>query len=918
MPITSNEEKQLRELLNALNKANRRDNTFTRDDTRYSGEHPNDVNDIIKNKMSKWWKDWEKNTLDKAALKRIGDTQVAFIKHIEKLTRDLEDAGKTISKTVMESFGHVLKRKSKAAQDAALAALEEYSGKIKDLNDLMEQSKTKHTKELGEAIRESIKEVNETAERTRNLGIAVEDVTAEYDKSAKHYKVTNMHLEEYNRQLQQTTKQIVEQNKNFVDDLKKSHSEQIAANAAYTKAILTSAANLAGGFASVAESRLANVLDDTQFMNALRTGLSPQEINQWNNTNRNALSLMGESAEDFAIEMQNGMHQFGLFGKAAMEQISALNRIGFNSGIVSNIGSNTAMQETIGRIQALQGVSQGEATQLLEEIANSSSYQAAIIGKDQDERLRLLNQQAFNIARISRSTGFTAEHTQKLLDQQQQEKYKSVIDQYKTILLGKQFFERLELATGVDLSNEEISALVAKQAKVATPEEILLAQQAEERLGPAANQFYTRSGRELLGGNTRTLGQRAVLEQFANQIGYNIEELGTLGTAASNREETMQATTKPEDFYNQELENSKQSLNWLEKIWGELAREYGPGISQNPVGSAVGSAGGAAWEVFKNYLMIRGAVGGGNLLSKGWQAARGVSGGLMNAGRSAVPLMRNAPAFAAHWGGEALSAGRAAMPTLGRGLTGIARRLPAISMGIDMYSGGQEGLARAAGFDSSSDIDSLGKYAQMLAVGTGMYSGSALTLGSASARDINFGARHATDGFYGATNEDTLRAYLAEVKPEERGWASNMSIGNTASFLGAERLANSFGIGDDYRATMNKLTEMGIGAGMGAQADALAARDAMVSGKQIDNNGNIVPEKPDDFISYLSRIADGIEDTFDLNKEEQEARIEKETRAEGRARLQQDADRARDSVNRANQGLRANAQNQINKVMNSF
>lgn len=897
MPITSNEEKQLRELLNALNKANRRDNTFTRDDTRYSGEHPNDVNDIIKNKMSKWWKDWEKNTLDKAALKRIGDTQVAFIKHIEKLTRDLEDAGKTISKTVMESFGHVLKRKSKAAQDAALAALEEYSGKIKDLNDLMEQSKTKHTKELGEAIRESIKEVNETAERTRNLGIAVEDVTAEYDKSAKHYKVTNMHLEEYNRQLQETTTQIVKENKDFVKELKKSHEDQIAANAAYTKAILTSAANLAGSFASVAESRLANVLDDTQFMNALRTGLSPQEINQWNNTNRNALSLMGESAEDFAIEMQNGMHQFGLFGKAAMEQISTLNRIGFNSGIVSSISSNTAMQETIGRIQALQGVSQSDATRILEDIANSTSYQAAIVGKDQAERLDILNQQAFNLARISRSTGFTAEYTQKLWEEQQSAKYKSVIDSIKGSVLAGPILQQIEQATGVAATDDEAAALRLKLSNAPLNEQETQAlEEYMRRAGPGVSNFFTQSRRGIGSGDFSSVGRSAVLENLSSAGGMNLQELGMEGTAAANRELTMAAATRAADFYDKELENSKQSLSWLEKIWGELAREYGPGVAANPAGSLLGSLGSGALNLAQGYLTYRGLTGGSNLLAKGWQGLRGMGGSLLNMGRSGIAATRSGLASATATGGRALSAGRAFLPRAAAGVGVLAREAPGIGMAIDMGLGGQEGLARAGGLSSANDVNGPLDLLKMFGVGTGMYSASALTLGSVGSREWNFGATHALDSLNGISKEDTLRAYLQEVRADERGWASNIDLSHVPGL---------------------SLLPTNMTMGIGAQADALAARDAMARGRQLDENGNVISQS-NESTNQLLRIADTIEEFFGLGKEEQEARKERESREEGRSILQQRAEEARNSVTRTNQGLRATAQAHIRQIENSF
>lgn len=898
MPITSNEEKQLRELINALNKANRRENTFTKDETRYSseGDHPSDVSGIIK----KYWKKWEEKTIDKAVIQKMKRAETDFIKHIESLTRELEDAGETISKTVMESFGHVLKRKSKKAQEAALTSLQDYTEKVGKLNDLIQQSKTKHTKELGEAIRESIKEVNETAEKTRDLGIAVEDVTAEYDKAAKHYKVTNLQLEEYNKQLQTTTSRITNENKNFVSNLKKHHSEELTARAAMTKAMINAGiqiAGVAGNFASIAESRLSNVLDDTRFVEALRTGLSPQEINEWNNLNRNSLRLMGDSADGFSIEMQNTLHQFGLFGKAAMEQITTLNRIGFNSGIVSGQSSNTSMQETIGRIQALQGVSQSEATRILEDIANSTSFQASIVGKDQDERLRLLNQQAFNLARISRNTGFTSEYTQKLWEEQQSAKYKSVIDSVKASVMTGPLLDQIEAATGVQATDEQRNAMRLKlSGAVLNEQETEAYLQYRRNAGPAVDRFFTDSRRAIGTGDFSSVGRSAVLEQFSGAAGENLQELGQSGLAAANRELTMAAATQDQKFYDEQLRLSRESLHVLEEMWGEAAREYGPGISQNPAGSLLGSIGSGAWNMAQGYLAYRGLTGGSNLLARGWQGLRGAGGSLLNMGRTGIASARTGIASATAAGGRALSAGRAALPGIARAAPALARNAPGIGMAVDMGTGGQDGLARAAGLNSSSDVNSMGQFLQMLGVGTGMYSASALTLGSSSAREINFASSHALDMLSGMDKDDALRAYLQEVRPEERGWASNIDLSHIPGL---------------------SLLPTNMTMGIGAQADALAARDAMATGQQLDANGNLVAQA-DENNSFLRRIVETIEEGLGISKEEQEARKEKESRDEGRSLLQQRAEESRNNVTRANQGLRATAQAHIRSVETSF
>ena len=683
------------------------------------------ISALVPKDIKDFWNKMKKDYMDSRVAERMKDSHEQFIKGIEKISTDLSKDGMKLSGSIADAYKEIVSsnKGNKKLHGVVAESLHSYSAKVAKMDSLISESSVKRRKGMADDFRKLNKEITELAAKLGKAGIAVKSITASRNPGKTSYSADDksVNVSDYSKGVSAASKGILNIHQNFEKDLESSFESEIAGRAAVVAALFKFAFDIGGKFADVAQSRLQNVLNDTDFTTALRTGLSPDEMNAWNNANRNTLRLLGKNADTFAIDSQNAMHSFGLVGKAAQDATTQLNKISFEAGIGPSVANNTALQDIASKLQALQGISQSDAVQQLAETSKSMNYYLAAAGKTAPEQLKILNNQAFELTRIARSSGYSAQYMQGLYEEAKNKRFGSVIDQIKTAVTIPAYLDQLESLTGDKLSGSERSAFASVATGAVSTEDtsnpiVQTFLKAQTRLGPEISGALLSSAKNLATGNfgAANIGPRAIIDALNPSGAASVKELAEQGSKSSVMSATMGAATQDAAFYADQLQVSKDSLNKIEEFRMNF-NEYVGGIGANPLGSAVSGIASTVGNLGLGALALRGTgllpkLGG---LASGGRTALGLGAeglGLASAGGLATTGV-GALAGAGAYGATALTGGVAAAGIGGYALgTIISDKLIAgTSLGDDIGNAMAHTLAFFGNDEAQAAIDMTNK-----------------------------------------------------------------------------------------------------------------------------------------------------------------------------------------------------------------
>lgn len=686
MAFTPKEEKSLLDMANAFRDMNTKSKSgdfasYSARPSRKNGASTpssteNSVEGIVSNKIKEFWNKMKKDYTDSHVAERMKDSHEHFIKGIEKISTDLSKDGMKLSSSIADAYKEIVNsnKGNKRLHGVVADSLHSYSNKVAKLDSLIAESSVKRRKGMADDFKKLNKEITDLAAKLNKAGIAVKSVTASKNPGKMSYSADDksLNVSEYSGGIGAASKKILGIHQDFENDLESSYKSEIVGRAAMVAALFKFAIDIGSKFADVAQSRLQNVLDDTDFTTALRTGLSPDEMNAWNNANRNTLRLLGDNASTFAVDSQKAMHSFGLFGKAAQEATTKLNKTSFEAGIGPSIGNNVSLQDIAAKLQALQGISQPEAMQQLADASTSANYYLAAAGKTDKEQLALLNNQAFELTRIARSSGYSAQYMQGLYEEAKNKRFGSVIDQIKTAVTLPVYLDQLQAITGDKLSKKEREAFTSVGTGAISTSDtsnpiVQTFLQAQKRLGPEVSGAMLDSAKALASGNfgSANIGPRAIMDALGPTGATGLQQIAEQGSKANVMSDTMGAATQTAAFYSTQLQTSKDSLNALEDINGSV-KEILSGIGGNPLGSAFSGIASNIGNIGLGALALRGsglASGAKGLLGMGAEGL-GLSsvGGL---GTTSVGALAGAGGY-----GAGALAGGVGIAAVGGGLFG--------------------------------------------------------------------------------------------------------------------------------------------------------------------------------------------------------------------------------------------------------
>lgn len=554
-----------------------------------SGTFIEDLDKMMAGGFDKTFKRWYDSSREMTRVLKGSALRDAHDYLVDSLD-EISSKSNQLAKSIAESYSDIVKanKGNHQLQQRIHTAMESYTVKLKRLDKMTSGDEKTQDDETKQSIKDLRKEVNDAADELNQLGINASKIKLAWN--GHRFK----QLDASTKEIINTNEKILSANKEYVDDLTKLHARELEARDSMIKSLAAvsfkSVTKAIGETIRVADSRLRNLQSATEWTEAIMNGMSPQQMNEWQNANRLAKSLMGEASDDFYEGTKGVLHEFGYFGNELKQMQTKMASTLINSGIKPSQKAGEEFMNVVGRLQAIEGVSRDEAVQLASDALQSPYYMINALNKSQDERIELMTSQLVESRKISKGIGLS----NRFLQSQEQEgvnnRYQDVISKITKSAMTDAFIAEVENKLGRKLTGEERELVRAERGDALTPDE---AQRYNTGIGKEIRTLFSdaaaQSSKDFRSGDfSKSLGNVA-FEVMATKAGYD-----RAGLAQAQDEATVVQGTRGEAIKNLDdkavVKESRESLSAIEE-YTRIIQETLTGWGANPIGAAVNSIG---------------------------------------------------------------------------------------------------------------------------------------------------------------------------------------------------------------------------------------------------------------------------------------------------------------------------------------
>lgn len=635
-----------------------------------------DLNDTLVDSFGdtmKRWKDAHRDAtrmLKGSALRDVHDF------YVESLT-DMAKKTKGASKRLLESYTAFIENNkgNHTLQQEAIKKLSEYNKRVDELKRTIADGSG--TEEQLTAIRKARNQVNKMVGELAELGIEVQKIQLETNKKTKKQQIK--HAESIDGIIE-ANNLIIEEATSYVGRLKRLHDEELNARAKFVgdliKATATGVVEAVDKTVRLVDSRLRNVQAETEFIEAIASGMSPQQLHEWNNANRRTKALLGDSGESFYEGTKDMLNEFGYFGAELREMQTKLADTLMGAGVKPTEQAAEALMETVAKIQMIENVSRDEALQIAREALQSPYYMMHALGKTDEQQIALMRSQLIESRKASRMLGLSNQYLQDQQQEQVNARYGDIISKITKRANLDAFIGTLESELGRQLTDREKELLAKKTMGGLTPKET---EEFNATIGKTVGEKFaeiSKSSSEALGQANADYGAAAggiALELLGERSGLNRIGMAQAYTEAGVARETIGGGIANIDE-SKVLQKSRDSLSDIEEGIRELQTIL-TGVAANPAGGLMSKIGGFAvdYGIMKgvDYLLGKTRIGKALGLGRGsgggiagtWNAAKGMVGRGWNMMRGLGT--RGATAMSGMGLGAKMSSGLAGLRTFG-------------------------------------------------------------------------------------------------------------------------------------------------------------------------------------------------------------------------------------------------------------
>lgn len=560
------------------------------------------------------WKHYKQDITRALPGSALRDAHEQYIKSITKMADEVNGhAGK-----MLKSYVHAidLNKGNFDKQQEIFNEYTHYTELLKKLN--VSTDKTNQTNDDKKSISKLHKSIENAALKLKKLGVITHKVNIKlndkWDYEIKNKKVVEDILD--------NNKKMLENTRFYVTNLKELNDEELSARRKFISGLMAISADVTHKAMLTTIGRLKNLQTETQFAEAVKRGLSADEINEWMHLNRDSAYLLGKSANEYTKTVSNELRKFGLIGKEAADQLTRLNDLQMRIGVKPMTQSALELQKAASMLQIMEKITPEEAINKLTNAANNFTYTSLAADKTEAQRTKLLLNQTVTLKKIAMSTGFNAEYAEEMLQQTTNNRFQDVISKIKTQALMPLFLQGTEKYLNRGLTGEEKTALIKERQGAQTSDnEKAIILQLQKEIGVAFAKTSTMISDNIAKGNIGAATPYIVPEVAAREVGVDLKRLAEAGTAAKIKEDTTGLVAR-EQQYDMLVSQSMKSLSAIEDFYLKAYQVYN-GLKISPGGAIAGALATGLVGYFK------GAAGRGIMSKLGGSNAGKSAGGIL-------------------------------------------------------------------------------------------------------------------------------------------------------------------------------------------------------------------------------------------------------------------------------------------------
>lgn len=539
----------------------------------------------------------------------FGKIEKDFKDRMDKLSENVEQSGKMI-----KSFNDKMDElKSDPEKQKKLTALmEKYHDALQSLNTMTTVTGKAVTKEDVEQRRIHARNTRAIGKQLEEFGVKVERIGSVTSKGVMDAS------EGFQKALKSSTAVI-----NETTRAQKQKAENIEAVGDMQKDIKVAVGKAAVSFvkelANIIPSRLQNLQTEYNFGDAANRGLSSAEYAEFRQTNRSAQLLRGPDGASNDGAIRKNLRNVGMTGADAAAQQSRLYGIGMATGVGTSDKNITGLSDAINKFAMLENVSIADATATSKEMLTSPAMLEKYLGKTQDEILAIQREQLVVASKTSKMTGMGAMASLEIAKAQREQKFKGVIDRYKSGIMGKIYLNEYNKTAPEEHRLSEDDKKFYNSAKTSgrtlTGEESARMVELDKKMGLGENARYDKAANQL--GEGKLPSWMLVGEATRPDV-YNPKAMADKSIDADAKMRTEGLAASQMDL-NKDYKAVTDSMNALEEATMGAAEKLS-GLAKSPIGTAVGGVGSTLLD------FAIGGLGAGAGLAAAGRAAGAIGG----------------------------------------------------------------------------------------------------------------------------------------------------------------------------------------------------------------------------------------------------------------------------------------------------
>lgn len=574
-----------------------------------------------------------------------------MMKSIKKSLDPLEDAFSNLDKVVDKITHTMSKREAQYAKsmsdhikanegniDAMQDVMKKYGEYTAVLNDLaaFQKSKVRDEEAIQETLRKEIRlrrELNRSGvfgkdKNGKKVNVASDGIRkyTKFLKDKPDQRLGKESLQKLNKELEGTNKQFKAMNQVASEFTKNVAEMQKSLKETFQKDLKKLSSDLLNGLKTdlskipnFVQSRLQTGMMENNFIDAVRMGISPEQLNEFRAANRDVLSAMGgfKPGSDLMLDgqvqaRQNELKTLGLTGEQATAFLTKALRTSYETGRQYDSSTSDQMiQDTLRVQQAFGGTAQQAADMLNDASTQISNIVKFNQAQSQEERNALQKELTTRML-LTKYMGYDVEYMKQQDQLRHNAQFGDIADRIRGAIMGQVSAQNLQSQMGWTDEQAEVWAKSRRPGAKLSDKESETLLQLNSDVATYKRGYENTASNSDLSGFIGALAPNIVNERFIAQSGGDTLQGITDSDTRAQAQRNARGDISRDDYMSAidtGAQQQKDSVTIFESAVMEFSNTV-KGLSGLPGVSTIGAIGSFAAGTITQMLLGKALKGG--------------------------------------------------------------------------------------------------------------------------------------------------------------------------------------------------------------------------------------------------------------------------------------------------------------------